>query len=238
MDGLFENLSLIDVHKDLVRNIPSRISSTNLFDDLSDSPEDWATAIRVEQECKPNTFISAVPIIHRPFEDADWENAIGLPFNHWSKSRYTNGSYGVWYGADSLETSVYESAFHWHKGLLADAGFDQPGETSERKVFLVRCDAILINLKGKVLEYPQLTDRNDYSCCQNVVARLHHEGYPGLVTHSVRNLSGETYAILGSQVLSTPRIAIFFSYELLEDVIIVKEGGKSEFLTIDIRDHD
>jgi len=27
--------------------------------------------------------------------------------------------------ADSVETSVHETVYHWHKGMLADAGHDQ-----------------------------------------------------------------------------------------------------------------
>ncbi len=38
MDQLFDGLSLIDVHKDLTRNIASLITSENLFDDQSESP--------------------------------------------------------------------------------------------------------------------------------------------------------------------------------------------------------
>ncbi len=232
MDKLFDGLSLIDVHKDLTRNIASLITSENLFDDLSDSPQDWDTAIQAELDGKPKDFDSASPIIHRPFEDALWDNAIRYPFDHWMKSRFSNGSHGAWYGADSVHTSIYESAYHWHSGLLKNSSFDQPGMISERKVYLVHCDAALINLKEKVLAYPQITDPNDYTYCQAIGVRLHHEGHPGLVSRSVRNLSGETYAILRAQVLSAPRICAHFTYELTEDGVVALEDGKKEFLVI------
>lgn len=45
MDQLFDGLFLIDVYKDLTRNIASLITSENIFADLSDSPEDWETDI-------------------------------------------------------------------------------------------------------------------------------------------------------------------------------------------------
>jgi RES domain len=234
MDQLFDGLSLINVHKDLTRNIASLMTAENLFDDLSDSPTDWETAIQVELDGKPKDFNSTSPIIHRPFEDALWDNAINYPFNHWMESRFSSGAYGVWYGADSVETSVYESAYHWYSGLLKDSGLNQIGMVSERKAYLVRCDAVLINLKEKVLAYPQITDPNDYAYCQAIGARLHHEGHPGLVSRSVRNLTGETYAILRSQVLSAPRISTYFTYELKEEGIVVMENGTKEFLTIKI----
>ena len=64
---------------------------------------------------------SPTPAIHRPFEEAEWFNAIGWPFQHWQSSRYSDGSFGAWYGADSVEATVYETAYHWYHGLLADA---------------------------------------------------------------------------------------------------------------------
>lgn len=232
MDQLFDGLALIDVHKDLTRNIASLIASEHLYDDLSDLPRDWDTAIQVELDGKPKDFDSVSPIIHRPFEDALWDNAIHYPFDHWMKTRFSNGSHGVWYGADSVQTSIYESAHHWYSGLLKNSGFDRIGIISERKVYLVRCDAALINLKEKVLAFPQITDPNDYAYCQTIGARLHHEGHPGLVSRSVRNPTGETYAILRAQVLSAPRISKYFTYELTQHGVVVLEDGKTEFLMI------
>ena len=231
-NGLFENLTLVDTHQDLARNIISLINSENLFDDLSASPKDWETAQMVELDHKPSPFESPVPVIHRPFEDALWDNVIEYPFKHWMRSRYSDGSFGVWYGADSLETSIYESAHHWYAGILSDAGFNQPGAYVERRAYWVRCDAALINLKQKVLSHPQLMDPNDYSYTQSVGARLHHEGHPGLMTRSSRNLSGDTFAILKAQVLTTPRHAAYYSYEITEESIVVKLDGKSLLLKI------
>lgn len=234
MDSLFDGLTLVDTHQDLARNIISLIESENLFDDLSDSPKDWETAQMVELDHKPSPFESPVPAIHRPFEDAAWDNAITYPFKHWMRSRFSVGSFGVWYGADSLETSIYESAHHWYAGLLSDAGFNRPGAYVERKVYWVRCDAALINLKEKVLSHPQLMDLNDYSYTQTVGARLHHEGHPGLLTRSTRNLSGETFSILKAQVLSAPRHAAYYSYEVTKDGIAVLLDGRTMSLKINL----
>lgn len=232
MDSLFDNLTLVDTHQDLARNIISLMESENLFDDLSDSPIDWEIAQMVELDHKPSPFESPVPAIHRPFEDAMWDNVITYPFKNWMRSRFSDGSFGVWYGADTLETSIYESAHHWYTGLLSDAGFNRPGAYVERKAYWVRCDAVLINLKEKALSHPQLVDQNDYSYTQTVGARLHHEGHPGLLTRSTRNLSGDTFAILKSQVLSAPRHAAFYSYEIADDSILVRLDGKSLVLKI------
>jgi RES domain len=232
VDSLFNDLSLLDVHQDLSRNIASLIDRENLFDDLSDSPEDWESATHVATDQKPKYFHSLSPIVHQPFEDAAWDNAIHYPFHHWTKSRYSDGSHGVWYGADTIETSIYESAYHWYAGLLNDAGFIQDGMVSQRGVYAVQCDCVLINLKEKVLQYPQIINNKEYAYCQSIGSRLHFEGHPGLVSRSVRNKNGETYVIFRPQVLSNPRIINYFTYELNGNEILVIEGGKRQYLKI------
>src|SRR5687768_17412866 len=106
MENLFEQLCLIDLHSDLLRNIVSLRVSENLFDDLIDDPAAWATAQQLELETKPHFFTNQIPVINRPFEEAEWNEAIQYPFKNSSQSRYSDGTFGVWYGGDTLETTV------------------------------------------------------------------------------------------------------------------------------------
>ncbi|BBL34901.1 hypothetical protein Nstercoris_01152 [Nitrosomonas stercoris] len=78
-----------------------------MFDDLSDHPEDWALAQEVETAAKLPLYRSATPVINRLFEDAKWFNAINWPFQNWQASRFSDGSYGVWYGAESTVTKLF-----------------------------------------------------------------------------------------------------------------------------------
>jgi hypothetical protein len=124
-DRLFARLGVADVHQDVARNIVSPHRSQHLFDDLSDDPAEWLLSQRLEEEVKPPPYRSCTPVIDRPFEDAAWFNAITWPFKHWQASRFSDGSYGVWYGSESVETTVHESAYHWFRGLIFDAGFER-----------------------------------------------------------------------------------------------------------------
>ena len=133
-EDVFAHAGLADTHADLMRNIVSLRVSQDLFDDLSDRPADWDAAIALEVATKPPAFTSAQPVLHRPFEEARWNDAIHYPFRHWMRSRYSDGSFGVWYGADSIETTVHETVHHWRSGFLQDAGFTRPGIRAERKL--------------------------------------------------------------------------------------------------------
>lgn len=227
-EGIFASLKLADTHGDLYRNIVSLRVSEDLFDDLSDRPEDWQSAISLELQTKPATYISHTPIIHRPFEEAAWDEAIGFPFRRWTSSRFSDGSFGVWYGADSLETTVYETVHHWRYGLLADAGFLDSGIRIERRVHLVRCDAALVDLRNAVSNYPMLVDPTDYTFTHQTGGRLHREGHPGLVTISAR-CEGDVYAILNPAVLSNPRPHCYLTYITTENGVDV-ERAPGEFL--------
>ena len=210
--ALFDGLALADVHASLVRNIVSLRISQDLFDDLSSDPQHQRSAIALERTTKPAPFVSAQPVIDRPFEEARWNDAIGYPFKHWMQSRYSDGTFGVWYGADTLETSVHETVHHWRAGLLRDAGYNQAGIVIQRKVYDVRCDAALVDLRQKLASYPALIASDDYTLTHQVGAKLHHEGHPGLLARSARWPSGEIAAILNPGVLTGPQLSCFLTY--------------------------
>jgi hypothetical protein len=226
MDTLFSHLTLVDVHRNVIRNIVSIGASQDLFDDLTSSPAEWALAQQVEDQVKPPPYQSRTPVIHRPFEDAAWANAIGWTFKHWQASRFSDGSFGVWYGCDSAETSVFETAYHWFNGFLSDAGFEKEKVVGEHKLYEVACDAALVNVRPLTGKYPDLMHKTDYSYPQSVGARLHREGHPGLVTASVRYAPGTNYAVLNPAVLSNPRLHCQLTYRLDgQRIVIEKQPG-------------
>ena len=233
MNSLFAQLSLADIHQEVVRNIVSLFESQDLFDDLTDNPAEWLLAQSVEDEVKPHLYRSRTPIIDRPFEDAEWFNAIGWPFSHWQASRFSDGTYGVWYGADSIESTVYESAYHWYRGLLCDAGFEREAVVAERKVYWVTCKAALLDFRKAALAHAELLHPSDYEFTQMVGARIHREGHPGLLIQSVRRPGGESVAVFNPAVLSNPSLSCQLTYRLEGGRILVERQPGTIWLTLD-----
>jgi hypothetical protein len=209
--ALFDNLAAVDFRADLLRNIKSIRESQDLFDDLSDDPKDWAVAIAAELAGKPTAYGSATAI-QRPFERARYIAAIGFPFQNWAASRYSDGSYGVWYGADTLATTVHETVHHWWRLLDASAftSHDRP-IAGERRVFQVRCESVLLDFRGKVAEHRRLIDPHDYTYTQEAGRRLHREGHPGVLTRSA-HCNGDIAAIFTPAVLSQARDYCYLNY--------------------------
>lgn len=233
MNQLFARLSVADIRRDLLRNIVSLRQSQDLFDDLSADPAEWQLAQTVEDNVKPPLYRSPTPVIHRPFEDAAWFNAIGWPFRHWQASRFSDGSYGVWYGSDTVETTVHETAYHWFRGLISDAGFEHEAVVAERKVYAVACGAAVLDFRQATGEYPELLHPTDYSFPQAVGARIHHEGHPGIVIQSVRRPQGENVAIFNAGVLSDPRMNCQLTYRLEGGRIVVEKQPGKAWLRLD-----
>jgi hypothetical protein len=222
VDDLFKGLTVADIHDDTYRNIVSLRVSEDLFDDLTDKPEGWRAAADLEAASKPPTYLSAQPVVDRPFEEADFNNAIGYPFRHWSRTRYSDGSYGVWYGADTLETSIHETVHHWRHGFLQDSDWqDVDGIVVERKVYLVRCDAVLLDFRTKVDTRPALVDPSSYHLTHRVGARIHHDGHPGLISRSAR-CDGDVHGVFNPRILSSPRHACYLSYRIEDGSVIVE----------------
>lgn len=232
MNSLFAHTTLVDIHQDVVRNIVSLRASQDLFDDLTDDPAGWVLAQKVEDEVKPPPYSLHKPIIDRPFEDAQWFNAINWPFKHWQTSRFSDGSFGVWYGSDSVETTVHETAYHWYRGLLSDAGFEQMAVIAERKVYWVTCNAALLDFRQAAAAQPELLHPSDYTFCQTVGARIHREGHPGLLTRSVRRPAGENVAIFNPAVLSNPRHNCQLTYKLEDGQIMVEKQPGATWITL------
>lgn len=217
------------------RNIVSLVVSEDLFDDLTDNPDDYATAHAVEALHTPPFYQSSNPIIDRPFEEAEWFNAVQFPFEHWQESRFSQGKFGVWYGASRLETTVYETAYHWLKRTLLEEGELPVGRELQRKVYTVDVDALLLDIRGLAKIYPALISLSDYSLTQQIGQVVDRQGHPGLITKSAR-CSGDVHAIFNPSVLSDPLPVKWLSYQIIDSGITTISSGKTELMKIKYAD--
>ncbi len=237
IDRLLSELCSTDVHGDWLRNIVSLRESQDLFDDLSSDPTDWRTAIAAELTAKPADF-GDTPIINRPFEQARYCAAIRYPFENWTRSRYSDGNFGVWYGADNIETSIFETTHHWLQ-FLHDADFQQAPKTiiGERRIFQVQCDGLLFDFRPKLADYPQLATPGEYDLSQQIGQRLHREGHPGLIPRSA-HCEGDIGVIFTPKILANPRDHCYLDYRYNPDsreIAVIRKPDKT-FVTLKMLD--
>jgi len=202
--GLFNTIR--DLDAGVCRNIVSLRTSVDLFDDLSDGdPQRSALAARAEIRVKAGLPPGSVT---RGFH---YTTAIEYPFvtEPYLRTRYGDGTHGVWYGALEVDTTIMETAYHMIVDEGRIGGLDEDVHR-ERALYDVRCRAILIDLSAKGLDYPELVDE-DYAPTNAIAQRLIREGHPGLLAPSAR-CSGTTAAIFNITVLSDPRLKYYLTY--------------------------
>jgi hypothetical protein len=228
---VFEQLvrQVADYRGDLVRNIKGIRVSQDLFDDLAQDKSDREVAIAAESATR---ISSPAPLITRPF---DYGTVITYPFvpHNWHATRYSDGMrYGVWYGALELETTVRETLYHWHRFLTDSFPLDRE-IVGERRVFQVRCEAILIDLRSA--KEPRLVERSDYSFTQQLGAYLWQRAQSGLLAPSARG-PGTAAAILRSEALSEVRDLCYLTYRMnpLQDAAVVERTPGETWLRINI----
>lgn len=231
---MYEQLidTAVDHHGDLVRNIKTIREAQALFDDLSADAADWTVAIAAETQ---DYVASPAPLITRPF---DYGAVITYPFvpHHWQETRYSDGlHYGVWYGSFEIETTIPESIYHWRRFIEDSYAAETRDIVGERRVFDVRCDAIVMDLRGKESEFPQLVDRRSYAYTQGLGRYLYEQGQNGLLVRSAR-AEGTNAAILRPAVLSAVRDRCYLTYVTnpARDEVFVQRGSGKAWMTVKV----
>ncbi len=220
----------VDFHGDLVRNIKTIRESQALFDDLSPDPGDWPAAIAAEAKGRRSTRAAAIT---RPF---DYGSVISYSFDpsNWQATRFSDATrFGAWYGATQAETTVYETVYHWHRFLLDSfAGLDRI-VTGERRLFDVRCDALLIDLRGREADRPELASRGSYAYTHGLGAYLFDQGANGVLVRSAR-CDGTCGAILREDRLSNVRDRMYLTYRCnpTQDHCAVERGPGDVWMEI------
>jgi hypothetical protein len=185
------------------RAINSRYPPIQVFERVAD-PADWDALLAVEELTNPRARQEWGEIALVPVEDrvagpgASWVMSafvhIGRP------SRFSDGSYGVYYAARALETAVRETAFHFGRFLRATRE-PQGTELEMRVLVSSRIDGRYRDLRGG---YPKLHDPDDYAPSQRVGQALRQTGAPGIVYDSVRHPGGQCLAVFRPKAIPRP----------------------------------
>ena len=233
-EDLFDSNAAID--QQVYRNIVSLRDSADLFDDLSDDPEDQKYAIQAEIDVKKIIKPGDPSVIQKGWA---YNKAIVYPFltKPFIGSRFGDGSYGVWYGSLDLDTTIFETVYHLFRSLSGTEGHPDIVK-QERAVFSVYCNGVLIDLSHKLADYPDLIS-NDYAFCHIIGANLQKEGHPGVLYASARYRQGLNTAVFNPVILKDTQHNCYLTYlfKMKEKKVVVERTVGKPLMTIDIRKH-
>ncbi|WP_170121990.1 RES family NAD+ phosphorylase [Breoghania corrubedonensis] len=193
------------------RIIRSIFPPIDLFEDIAD-PRDWEALAAVEAKTNPRVRneigdLGKVPPARRV--SGPGASLVMAPFVHCSKlrpSRFSDGSYGVWYAADSEETALFETIHHHGKFMAATA--EEPGWTSDFRALVGSIDRALHDVNA----VPGALDPADYTAAQSEGAALREAGSDGLTWQSVRHATGACIGLFWPDVVPIPVQGAHFSY--------------------------
>jgi RES domain. len=139
-------------------------------------------------------------------------------------SRFTDGSYGVYYAAHALETAVRETAYHRGRFLAATR---EPACEVDMRAYVGRPLKPLLDVRGP--KYAHLHGPDDYATPQAFAKPLREKGHWGVVYRSVRHPGGECIAAFRPQAVSIPVAGAALAY-VWDGERITKVYEKSEVL--------
>lgn len=112
-------------------------------------------------------------------------------FTHFNPdgSRFSPGTYGVYYAAHERDTSISETVFHRQRFL---AHTSEPPCTLQMRCYLADIACELHDIRGG---WPDLHDPDSYVASQRFAVELRDAGSDGLVYDSVRHADGQCVAV-------------------------------------------
>ena len=114
-------------------------------------------------------------------------------------SRFTDGTYGVYYAAKDLNTAIAESRHHRERFMRATA---QGRMELDMRVCTADLDGEVHDLRNRKSIYPSIYRDDDYAAAQDLAKSLRKDGYNGIAYDSVRWHDGECAAIFRPGLLS------------------------------------
>ena len=188
------------------RILPSRLPTTSLFERVAE-PQDLEAIFELEALTNPRLRDAAGDIRLVPAEDrvsGPGSSVIMGAFTHLnpSGSRFCDGTYGVFYAADSLDTAIAETRYHRERFMRAT---DQPRMDLDMRAYRVDLEGDLHDLRGQKAAEPLVYDPDNYAAGQDLGRTLRHTGSDGIAYDSVRRAGGECAAVFRPRLLSNVR---------------------------------
>ncbi|HSJ98847.1 MAG TPA: RES family NAD+ phosphorylase [Myxococcota bacterium] len=188
------------------RLVPSRFPPAGLFDRVA-RPEDLDAVLAAEQltndrlrdECGELRLVAPGERISGP-----GTTPIMAAFTHLNRegSRFSDGTFGVYYAAREMATAIAETAHHRARFLARTA--EAPGEIDMR-TYLADIGADLTDLRGWGRRKPDLMDPDSYAAAQRFGRAQRDRGAGGIVFDSVRRSGGQCVAVFRPRLVAPCR---------------------------------
>ena len=178
------------------RIVPTRYPSVYLYDRVADADDFDALyaleALSNERLRDESGQIERVPAAQRLFGPGSGPIMAAFTHVNLAGSRFSDGSYGVFYAARDRATAIAETCYHHGRFLAATA---QPALHLPMQLYHLALDARLHDLRPLDAAPAAVHDLNDYSAARSLAAGLRAGGSAGVVYRSVRHAGGHNIGL-------------------------------------------
>ena len=186
-----------------VRIIPSVLPPVNIFERVA-SPDDLDAVQAIESMFNPRLRDAVGDLSLVPREDrvvGPGAGYIMAAFTHVSPegSRFSNGTYGVFYAAQREATAIAETRYHRERFLRATK---EARRELDMRVLGVTVNASLHDVRGMREIMPDIYRSDDYTASQLLGGALRAGGSSGVVYDSVRHEGGKCVGVFRARMLS------------------------------------
>ena len=209
------------------RLVASRFPPIGLFDRVARAADlesvfaiESLTNARLRQEAGEITLVPPEDRVSGP-----GTTPIMAAFTHLNiqGSRFTDGSYGVYYAAHSIDTAIVETAFHRARFLAATA---EAAMEIDMRSYAADIRGEFHDIRGGARRFTEFCapDPAAYGTAQNFARGLRAQGSNGIAYDSVRDPGGECVAVFKPRaiapVVQGPHYCYVWNGETISDIYI------------------
>lgn len=182
------------------RIVPSRFPPVGVYDRIAD-PADLDAVFAIEALTNPR-LREELGVLKRVPEDRRISGAGSTPvmaaFTHLDPagSRFSDGTWGVFYAGHSVATAIEETVYHQQRFLAATA---EPCCEMQMRCYQTSLDCKLHDIRAG---WPAENDPGSYVASVALARRLRGSGSNGIVFDSARDASGECLAAFYPDVVA------------------------------------
>ncbi|TVO62378.1 RES domain-containing protein [Spiribacter vilamensis] len=212
------------------RVVSSRFPPVTLFDRVTD-PADLEAVQDLEGLTNPRLRdeigdITLVPQSERVVGHGSTPIMAAFTHRPADGSRFTDGSFGVYYCATSTATAIRETVYHRERFMRRS---DEPPQMLEMRLYEAELIADLIDIEGAP-DVAALCDPHSYTAAQAFGLEARQSGEDGIRYPSVRDPEGVCAAVFRPRCLVPPAIQTqHYGYhwdgQTITDVIKLSESG-------------
>lgn len=193
------------------RLIPSRYPAVGPWDRIAE-PADFDALAQLEGLTNPRLREELGALAGIPRErwlTGPGATVVMAAFTHLDPqgSRFSDGSFGVFYASKAIETAIRETVYHRERFLGRTR---EPAMVLQMRSYQCNIACALHDVRG---DHPKVHDPDDYGPGQRLAAKLRAQNSNGIVYDSVRHHGGQCVAVFWPDRAGPCRAGRHYAYQ-------------------------